>query len=194
MTVANASGTGVFQGDTVPYFEYTPFIPSGATSAIENWQFLFAPGVTGVNFSVEVDAAVPAQASVLRWTVLRQGVTSNELTAVWANNSNDVWAVGLNNTIVHYNGSGWAQPITGLQFASYTSVHGTVSTTYGSSVDWARPRTGTARDGRARRSTRRSISPACGAVRRRTTTPARTAASPITTTARRGRRSRSRSR
>jgi hypothetical protein len=128
VTVVNASGVGVFQGDTVPYFQYTPFIPSGATSAIENWQFLFAPGVTGVNFSVEVDADVPAQASVLRWTVLRQGVTSNELTATWANNSNDVWAVGLNNTIVHYNGSGWAQPITGLQFASYTSVHGTVST------------------------------------------------------------------
>ena len=30
VTVANASGVGVFQGDTVPYFQYTPFIPSGS--------------------------------------------------------------------------------------------------------------------------------------------------------------------
>jgi hypothetical protein len=128
VTVANASGVGVFQGDTVPYFQYTPFIPSGATSAVENWQFLFAPGVDGVNFSVEVDAAVPAQNSVLRWQVLRQGVTSNELNSVWQNNTNDAWAVGLNNTIVHYNGAGWAQPITGLAFAEYYGVWGTAST------------------------------------------------------------------
>ena len=35
-------GVGVFQGDTVPFFQYTPFIPAGATSAVENWQFLFS--------------------------------------------------------------------------------------------------------------------------------------------------------
>jgi hypothetical protein len=128
VTVANPTGVGVFQGDTVPYFQYTPFIPAGATSAVENWQFLFAPGVTGLSFSVEVDAAVPAQNSVLRWTTLRQGVTSNELNAVWRNTASDVWAVGLNNTIVHYNGTQWTQPITGLQWAAYTSVFGATGT------------------------------------------------------------------
>ena len=128
VTVTNASGIGVFQGDTVPYFQYTPFIPAGATSAIENWQFLFGPGVNGLNFSVEVDAVVPAQNAVLRWQVLRQGITSNELNSVWRNTASDVWAVGLNNTIVHYNGTAWAQPITGLAFASYTSVFGTSGT------------------------------------------------------------------
>jgi hypothetical protein len=128
VTVANPSGVGVFQGDTVPFFEYTPFIPAGATSAVENWQFLFAPGVTGLNFSVEVDAAVPAQNSVLRWQVLRQGVTSNELESVWRNTASDVWAVGINNTIVHYNGTAWSQPITGLAFANYYSVFGTSGT------------------------------------------------------------------
>jgi hypothetical protein len=127
VTVANASGVGVFQNDTVPFFQYTPFIPPAATSAIENWQFQFAPGVTGVNFSVEVDADVPAQNSVLRWQVLRQGITSNELNSVWQQNTGDVWAVGLNNTIVHFNGTAWSQPITGLAFAAYTSVFGTAS-------------------------------------------------------------------
>ncbi len=128
VTVSNPSGVGVFQGDTVPFFEYTPFIPAGATSAVESWQFLFAPGVTGLNFSVEIDAAVPAQNSVLRWQVLRQGVTSNELTAVWRNTAADVWAVGINNTIVHYNGTAWSQPITGLAFANYYSIFGTSGT------------------------------------------------------------------
>ena len=125
VTVPNASGTGVFQGDTVPFFQYTPFIQPGATSAIENWQFLFAPGVDGVNFSVEVDADVPAQSSVLRWQVLRQGLTSNELFSVWANTASDVWAVGNGNTIVHYNGTAWAQPSTGLAFANYYGIFGT---------------------------------------------------------------------
>ncbi len=128
VTVPNASGVGVFQGDTVPFFQYSPFIPPGATSAIENWHFLFGPGVNGVNFSVEVDAAVPAQNAVLRWQVLRQGFTSNELNSVWRNTASDVWAVGLNNTIVHYNGTAWSRPITGLAFASYTSVFGTSGT------------------------------------------------------------------
>ena len=128
VTVANPTGVGVFQGDTVPYFQYTPFIPAGATSAIESWQFLFAPGVTGLNFSVEVDAVVPAQNAVLRWQTLRQGVTSNELNAVWRNTASDVWAVGINNTIVHYNGTAWSQPSTGLAFANYYSIFGTSGT------------------------------------------------------------------
>jgi hypothetical protein len=128
VTVANPSGVGVFQGDTVPFFKYTPFIPPGATSAVENWQFLFAPGVDGLTFSVEVDAAVPAQSSVLRWQVLRQGVTSNELESVWRNTASDVWAVGINNTIVHYNGTAWSHPSTGLAFANYYSVFGTSGT------------------------------------------------------------------
>ena len=128
VTVNNPDGTGVFQGDTVPFFQYTPFIPAGATSAVKTWQFLFGPLATGVNFSVEVDAAVPAQNSVLRWMVLRQGVTSNELYSVWRNTASDIWAVGLNNTIVHYNGTAWAQPITGLAYATYSSVFGTTGT------------------------------------------------------------------
>ena len=128
VTVANADGEGIFQTDTVPYFQYTPFIAPGATSAARTWDFQFSPGVTGLNFSVEVDAAVPAQNSVLRWVVLRQGLTSQELNSVWRNTASDVWAVGLNNTIVHYDGTQWAQPITGLQFAAYTSIFGTSGT------------------------------------------------------------------
>ena len=84
--------------------------------------------MTGLNFSVEVDAAVPAQNSVLRWQVLRQGVTSNELESVWRNTASDVWAVGVNNTIVHYNGTAWSQPATGLAFANYYSIFGNSGT------------------------------------------------------------------
>jgi hypothetical protein len=126
--VLNPSGFGSFQGNTVAYFQYTPLIESGDTSAVKTWQFLFSPSATGMSFSVDVDAAVPAQNSVLRWIVLRQGLTSNELDGVWCNTASDIWAVGLNNTIVHYNGEHWALPVTGLSSASYAGVFGTSGT------------------------------------------------------------------
>ncbi len=84
--------------------------------------------MTGLTFSVEVDAAVPAQNSVLRWIVLRQGLTSNELDGVWCNTASDIWAVGLNNTIVHYDGEHWEMPATGLQSASCAGIFGTSGT------------------------------------------------------------------
>ena len=63
--------------------------------------------------------------------MLRQGVTSNELNACSGRTtSNDVWAVGLNNTIVHYNGSGLgaAHHRTGNTPAT-ASVHGDLVST-----------------------------------------------------------------
>ncbi len=38
--VLNPSGFGSFQGNTVPYFQYTPLIASGDTSAAKTWVFL----------------------------------------------------------------------------------------------------------------------------------------------------------
>lgn len=126
--VLNPSGFGSFQGNTVPYFQYTPLIASGDTSAVKTWAFLFGSNVTGMTFTLEVDAAVPAQNSVLRWIVLRQGLTSNDLDGVWCNTPTDVWAVGVNNTIAHYDGERWDLPTTNLQSASYTGVFGTGAT------------------------------------------------------------------
>jgi hypothetical protein len=64
-TTGTTTTTAVFQSKTVPYFHYTPCIPSGATSGTETWQFLLGANVTGLNLSVEVDAAAPAENSVL---------------------------------------------------------------------------------------------------------------------------------
>jgi hypothetical protein len=142
VVVQNPSGSASFLGHTVPYFGYTPLIASGATSAVKTWQFLFAATATGMSFAVEVDAAVPAQNSVLRWIVLRRGLTSNDLNGVWCNTASDIWAVGANNTIVHYDGADWDMPTTGLPSASYAGVFGTSGTdawavgTSGTAVHW----------------------------------------------------------
>jgi hypothetical protein len=128
VTVKNPDGVGVFNGLTAPFFRYRPFIPPGGTSAGKVWQFLLGPGVKGFTFQVEVDAAIPAQKSVARWSVLRQGLVPDQLNGIWQNTTSDIWAVGLNNTIVHFNGTQWVHPITGLQFAAYTSVWGSSGT------------------------------------------------------------------
>lgn len=64
-TTGTTTTTAVFQSNTVPYFHYTPCIPSGATSGTETLQFLLGANVTGLNLSVEVDAAAPAENGVL---------------------------------------------------------------------------------------------------------------------------------
>jgi hypothetical protein len=139
VTVANADGTGTFNGVTVPFFRYTPFIKPNQTSAAKTWRFNVPATVSGFTFRVEVDAAVPAQNSVLRWVTLRQGLTQNQLNSAWQNTASDIWAVGLSSTILHYDGAQWSAPATGLAAASYTSVWGTS----GSDV-WAVGNSGTA--------------------------------------------------
>lgn len=125
VSVSNADGDTLFQGQMDPYFKYTPLIKANATSAPKTWTFQLSADATGFNFAVGVDAAVPAQNSVLRWVMLRQGVTPNQLNAAWRNTATNVWAVGLSGTVLRYTGAQWGTVATGLSSHGYTGVWGT---------------------------------------------------------------------
>jgi len=50
--VKSPDGDTLFQGQTDPYFEYTPFINPQATSAAKKWSFQLSANATGFNFEV----------------------------------------------------------------------------------------------------------------------------------------------
>ena len=127
ITLNNPDGTATFMGQTLPYFQYSPLIKAQATSTAKPWQFGVASTATGFAFQVEVDAAVPAPNSVLRWTVLRQGLQQSQLNAVWQNTASDIWAVGQGSTILHNNGGHWSSQA-GVPAGAYNSVWGTSGT------------------------------------------------------------------
>ena len=134
VTVSNATGTATFNGGTtaVPYFQYTPFIPTNGTSAALNWKFHLDNTVTSFQFAVEVDASTPADNDVLRWTQLRGGLPQNHLAGIWQASASDIWAVGYGNTVLNYNGTAWSQVTTGLASADYFGITG-----FGASDIWA---------------------------------------------------------
>jgi hypothetical protein len=134
VAVSNPDGSADFNGSTtaVPYFQYTPFIPSNGTSAAKNWKFLLGSNVSSFQFAVEVDASTPANNDVLVWTQLRGGLPQNHLSGLWAASQSDIWAVGYGNTVLNYNGSTWSQATTGLASADYFGIYG-----FGASDFWA---------------------------------------------------------
>jgi hypothetical protein len=113
----SGSGTVTLGGDSIgtftatnqPFYKYNQIIKPDSTSAAVTWKFHLSAGVTSFNFFVEVAADMPAEGSVLRWTSIRQGISSNQLNAVWQANASNVFAVGLNGTVLYYNGTTWSQ-------------------------------------------------------------------------------------
>lgn len=57
------------------------------------------------------------------WYEERNVPTREDLFAVWGRSADDVWAVGWNGTIVHYDGFGWTQETT-TATVPLTDVHG----------------------------------------------------------------------
>jgi hypothetical protein len=106
---AVGTSTGTFTASGQQYYQYNQIIKPDSTSAIKTWSFQLSPSVCGFNFYVEVSGDLPAEGSVLRWTVAHQGVTPNQLNGVWQDNANDVFAAGLGGTVLHYNGTTWSQ-------------------------------------------------------------------------------------
>ena len=106
VTVSNADGVSTFTTGLQPYFQYPGPIAPSATSAAKAWKFAMSAGVKGFTFSVEVDAALPAEKSIRRWVVMSQSLTTNRLSGVWARSTSDVYAVG-SNTILQYDGTKW---------------------------------------------------------------------------------------
>jgi hypothetical protein len=120
-----APDTGTFTASFQPYFDYSAAIAPGATSPFQTWKFNLSPGVKGFTFSVEVSTILPAEKSIRRWTMLNQGLSSNNLTGIWRHTATDAYAVGVNGTLLQYNGSAWATVTSGLSASNnYRSVSG----------------------------------------------------------------------
>ena len=105
---AIGTSTGTFTASGQQYYQYNQIIKSDSVSASKAWQFQLSTNVCGFNFFVEVSADMPAEGSVLRWTPVHQGVTSNQLNGVWQDSADDVFAVGLNGSVLHYDGTTWS--------------------------------------------------------------------------------------
>ena len=136
VSIANADGTCNCTGLLQSYFQYTPLIPAGGTSAVKNWRFNVNSGLGSIesfSFQVEVDAALPAEASARRWTILRQGITGSSINGIWEHTPTDIYAVGnatgTTNTILHNDGTGWSFVNTGLALPfGYQAVFGVSGT------------------------------------------------------------------
>jgi hypothetical protein len=113
VTVIDDSGTMDLTAPGQPFWQYDAIIAPSATSPISNWKFQFSPLVTGIQFQVEVVAAVPSEESVLQWKVLRQGLTDSTMNGVWRDNSTDIYAVG-GGAVLHYDGTTWSTVAAGV--------------------------------------------------------------------------------
>ncbi|HEY5010159.1 MAG TPA: hypothetical protein VIH73_03320, partial [Acidimicrobiales bacterium] len=113
---------GTFTAPNQPYWLYPGMIMTNATSVPANWKFQLPVGAQGLQFAVEVSAAIPAENSVLRWLVLRQGLTDSTFTGAWRFSSSNIYAVGNGATVANYNGTAWKLVSTGL--ASTTELSG----------------------------------------------------------------------
>jgi hypothetical protein len=90
VTVAADSGTMTLTAPNQPFWQYDAIIRPDSTSPPSNWKFGVPATVTQITFQIEVMGAIPAEASVLRWLVLRQGLTDSTLSGVWRDNSSDI--------------------------------------------------------------------------------------------------------
>jgi hypothetical protein len=114
VTVAADSGTMTLTAANQPFWQYDAIIRPDSTSPPSNWKFGVPSTVTSITFQIEVTAAIPAEASVLRWLVLRQGLTDSTLSGVWRNTSSDIYAVGNGGAVLHYDGTAWSTVAAGL--------------------------------------------------------------------------------
>jgi len=123
--VADSVLTGTFTASGQQFYQYNQIIKSDSVSASKQWTFQLSPNVCGFNFFVEVSADMPAEGSVLRWTPVHQGVSGNNLTSVWQDSADDVFAVGLNGTVLHYDGTTWSALALNQPTYQLRAVYGT---------------------------------------------------------------------
>src|ERR1700722_2039979 len=99
ITIPSDSGTATFTAPNQPYWQYTGVLKPDSTTASSNWKFQLPPNTGGIQFAVEVSAPIPAEHSVLRWEVLRQGLSDSSYNGTWRGSSTNIYAVGNGSTV-----------------------------------------------------------------------------------------------
>src|SRR6266566_1700240 len=110
VSVANPDGVGMFTGTDQPFFLYNEILQTAQVSAARTWRWTVPNTVTTFAFQVLVDAASPQEHSVLRWS--RQ-LGAGAYFAVWGASGSDVFAVGDDGNIWHYDGTRWTSQQSG---------------------------------------------------------------------------------
>jgi photosystem II stability/assembly factor-like uncharacterized protein len=112
VTVANQDGNATFTAPNQAYHEYAERLDNGATSMPKTWAWEVTFTVNAFTFSVLVAAPIPHEQSVLRWTAQNSTVMSR-LTDIWGSSAANLFAVGLNGTILHTGdgGANWSTQV-----------------------------------------------------------------------------------
>lgn len=131
VVVGNRDGNlTVTGGEPQPYFHYNQILEPRGTSASRLWLFTVPSTVSTFRFSVYVQAPLPAEQGVLRWTrVENVATTAVELTAASAG-ERDVIAVGRAGTIVHHDGATWANMESPTRLALYGAWRNAAGTVF----------------------------------------------------------------
>jgi hypothetical protein len=124
ITIPSDSGVGDFTGPNQPYWQYDGIIKTDSVSKSSNWKFDLPSQASGIEFAIEITSPIPAENSVLRWEVLRQGLSDSSYNAVWQQSSSNIYAVGNGSTVAQYNGSSWSLVSTGLSAVPLMGVYG----------------------------------------------------------------------
>src|SRR5439155_14663333 len=99
VSVANPDGLGTFTGTEQPFFLYNEILETAQVSAPRTWRWSVPNTVTTFAFQVLVAAASPQEHTVLRWSRQRG---AEVYYAVWGASGTNVFAVGDNGNIWHY--------------------------------------------------------------------------------------------
>ncbi|WP_414678227.1 WD40/YVTN/BNR-like repeat-containing protein, partial [Longimicrobium sp.] len=105
----SADGSSSFTADNQAYYAYPGILQPRAISQPRTWEFALQGDVQNFTFSVYVDAMLPAEQAILRWSRVQGGspVSSILYSGVWGTSANNVYAVGARGTITHFDGNSW---------------------------------------------------------------------------------------
>ncbi|HET7229495.1 MAG TPA: hypothetical protein VFJ16_05800 [Longimicrobium sp.] len=105
--VGNPDGVETFTGSVQPYFTYPGILQPYERTAPRRWEFSVPASVTTFTFQLYVQAALPNETGVLRFSQLHGSFVARNLNAAWGTGPGDVW-VGGARTLMYFNGSRWA--------------------------------------------------------------------------------------
>lgn len=155
ITAQNADGTGAFTAPNQSYWQYTGNLATNTTSASKTWRLTVPNTVTSFTFTVFVQAAIPNETGILRWTAPTSGTLQN-LRSVSCASATACVAVGEGGVVLTTTngGASWTKQngapsdTRGVSCASETACVavgsiGTIATTENGGISWTTRTSGT---------------------------------------------------
>src|SRR5205807_1828381 len=132
-TIATAGGTQPFaaqfldangnpiSGKTFTWASLNPNVATinsatGVATAVTSGQVTISATADGITGYSLLTISIPGGLPVTTWTPVASG-TTQLLATVWGSSASDVFAVGNNGAIVHFNGTAWSAMTSGTSVA-----------------------------------------------------------------------------